>query len=98
VSTEMCNIEPMYQYSLPWFTDLFIFSIAHSEKSNDLETRLKILTEHFIYNLYCNICRSLFEKDKILFSFVMAIIMEAAIGKVDMEEVLSLHSYFKFLQ
>jgi len=83
----MCNIEPMYQYSLPWFTDLFIFSIAHSEKSNVLETRLKFLAEHFMYNLYCNICRSLFEKDKILFSFVMAIKLESSKGHVDLEEV-----------
>ena len=87
--TEMCNIEPMYQYSLPWFVELFIFSIVNSEKSNDLQERLKILNAHFMYNLYCNICRSLFEKDKILFSFFMAIQIQSGEGALDMEEVLT---------
>lgn len=36
---DMANIEPMYQYSLPWFINLFTNSIDASERSDDLEQR-----------------------------------------------------------
>jgi len=43
-----------------------------SVKSNDQQTRLNNLIETITKTVYTNICRGLFERDKLIFSFLMA--------------------------
>lgn len=55
--TDLAAIDPMYQYSLRWFIELFMRSIADSMKSPDVPTRLQLLNDHFTYFLFQNVCR-----------------------------------------
>ncbi|XP_075239189.1 dynein axonemal heavy chain 7-like isoform X2 [Convolutriloba macropyga] len=87
---DLPNVDPMYQYSLVWFINLFLNSIAESNKSKILDKRLRYLSDHFTYNLYCNVCRSLFEKDKLLFSLTLCANILLARNELKREEFMFL--------
>jgi dynein heavy chain len=83
---DLAMVDTMYQYSLPWFTSLFIAGIAGAEGSSDVDTRLANLNDYFMYSVYKNVCRSLFERHKLLFSFLMAIKILQGSDKIDAAE------------
>ena len=76
----------MYQYSLGWYINLYLQSIADSEKSDNLDTRIETLKSYFTYSIYSNVCRSLFKKDKLLFSFLLCIGLMKSKNEIDPEE------------
>ncbi|CAH3998948.1 unnamed protein product [Pieris brassicae] len=85
--SDLSNIDPMYQYSLNWFINLYNQAILNSPKSDVLDERLEGLNAFFTKSIYENVCRSLFEKDKLIFSLVLTLGILRARGEIDDELV-----------
>lgn len=73
----------MYQYSLVWFINLYVMSIENSAKSSDLQERIRALNAHFTESIYRNVCRSLLERHKLLFSFILCVQLAKGQGEID---------------
>eukprot|EP00960_Hanusia_phi_P050219 760078-Hanusia_phi.AAC.2 len=73
VVASIANVDPMYQYSLQFFINLFNACMDKSPRSPDIAERVNIIIKVVTEDVYTNVCRGLFEKDKKMFSFMIAV-------------------------
>ena len=79
--TDFSNVDSMYQYSLLWYSDLFTMGIDNAPKSSVPTQRIQNIITFFTMSLYENVCRSLFERHKLLFSFMLCMKIMFGEGK-----------------
>ena len=76
----------MYQFSLGWFVALYRKGINNADPSEDFDDRLQNIIEYFTFQAYVNCCRSLFERHKLMFSFLTYTRIETGDGNLDQSE------------
>jgi dynein heavy chain len=89
VLSDLMNVDPMYQYSLKFFCMIYERALDRADGKVDKNERSKrkdFFIKKFTSLLYKNVCRSLFEKDKLLFSFLMCMKIMEEQGTLDTGE------------
>ncbi|KAH8363782.1 hypothetical protein KR200_006735, partial [Drosophila serrata] len=82
----LAEIDPMYQYSLKYFTQVFcnVLKLEHPQQS--VEVRIATMMTDELKAIFDNISRGLFENHKIIFSFLLALSVERQEGRVTEDE------------
>ncbi|XP_029381754.1 dynein heavy chain 2, axonemal [Echeneis naucrates] len=86
ILNDLGHINPMYQFSLDAYINLFNLSIEKSKRSHKLEERIAKLNDYHTYAVYRYTCQGLFEAHKLLFSFQMCVKILEVAGKLNMDE------------
>lgn len=78
VVSSLAEIDPMYQFSLSYFSQVFcsVIEDKNVEKTNSFEKRLEFLMTQETKTIYDNISRGLFECHKLILSFLLATAIE----------------------
>jgi len=86
VLNDLSKVDPMYQFSLDAYNELFLLSIQKSPKSDNLQDRIKFLNDYHTYAVYKYTTRGLFECHKLLLSLQMCVRILQSANQVNNEE------------
>uniref|UniRef100_A0A803YQF6 Dynein axonemal heavy chain 1 n=1 Tax=Meleagris gallopavo TaxID=9103 RepID=A0A803YQF6_MELGA len=85
--SDLSSVDPMYQYSLEWFLNIFLMGITvHGSQDNTVKERITNINDYITFSLYSSVCRSLFEKHKLMFAFLVCAQILINDGQIDMDE------------
>ncbi|RKP20476.1 dynein heavy chain 6, axonemal, partial [Rozella allomycis CSF55] len=73
IISDLSEIDPMYQFSLKYFKNLFNSCIINTPKSDILDQHILDLCENITISIFNNVSRGLFEQHKLIFSFLICI-------------------------
>lgn len=82
----LAEIDPMYQYSLKYFTQVFCNVLRLDHPAQAVEVRIAALMTEELKAIYDNISRGLFENHKLIFSFLLTLSVERQEGRVTEDE------------
>ncbi|TPX54389.1 hypothetical protein PhCBS80983_g05954 [Powellomyces hirtus] len=83
----LSTINPMYEYSLAAFLEVFSLSLHRSKPDANLSKRLVKIMDTLKYAVYNYACTGLFERHKLMFSFQMTIKLMEAENMIDAAEL-----------
>ena len=86
VVADLSNVNAMYQNSLQYVKTLFNKAIDATTPCEELKGRLELLEDTITKLIYSNIARGLFEKDKLLYSFLVATAIRRNAGIITMSQ------------
>ncbi|KOB71737.1 Dynein heavy chain [Operophtera brumata] len=87
ILNEIYKINPMYQFSLKAYSVVFKEALARAEPAEDLEGRVKSLLDSITFSVFVYTSRGLFERDKLVFLFLVTLQILQCDGKVDAREL-----------
>ncbi|KAG7394155.1 hypothetical protein PHYBOEH_005588 [Phytophthora boehmeriae] len=87
IIADLADIDPMYQYSLEYFTRLFNKSLDAAPPKRALSDRLESLKHCVTLSVYRNICRGLFQAHEPLFAFVICLRIMIKAGELNQQDI-----------
>lgn len=81
------KINSIYQFSLKSFVTVFLRAMALTEPQENLTKRLELLQENITYQIFIYSNRALFERDKLMFTSLVAIQCLAQVNKVSQRDL-----------
>lgn len=86
VLNDLASIDPMYQFSLESYIDLFTSSIARAPRSENIQERIKNLNDFHTYAVYKYTTRGIFEAHKLLLSLQMTLRILYSSNQINIQE------------
>ena len=94
----LTKVNPIYEYSLAWFIKMYQRSIELADKSTFVEQRIDHISDQANLIIYTNVCRGLYEKDKLIYALLLAIALLRKDKKINEKQLLFFVSPFDLVK